>query len=295
MIINASGGGSSSFNFTILGSASQLATAKENTIWVNTDTEIVDYYFGVGAKESPSEGTVWFPTGTRSPVAINVAKKNDIWIYPTGCMQYVGGAWVSKEAKFYINGAWIDYSLYLYNQGQDYVDLTGEMTCAATQYNIHGYGVGIAPTITKSNDHFRLAMAKTSNAAPSGIMYFAKPIDFKNYNELHFNFYNMTPTSGNYYSTKYGYWPTIPTYYEEMTTCVTYRRDRFIGNGQYDTSYPDITLDVSGVTGSMYVVIALETGNRDYYNTTDISDIYLSTSNSTSSTTIYDDATEVSY
>lgn len=55
------------------------------------------------------EGTVWIQTGTTSPVAMNVLKKNSIQVCPLNAKQYVGGAWVAKEAKTYQGGAWVDW------------------------------------------------------------------------------------------------------------------------------------------------------------------------------------------
>lgn len=116
-ITNAGGGGRGSLNFKVVGGTSAPAAPAENTIWVNTAADITGWVFSVSAPETPAEGMVWFATGTRSPVAVNVLKKNGIWIYPASCQQYISGSWVSKTAKTYKGGAWKDWLYWLYDTG----------------------------------------------------------------------------------------------------------------------------------------------------------------------------------
>lgn len=71
------------------------------------------------------EGTVWIQTGTTSPVAMNVLKKNSIQVCPISAKQYVGGAWVDKEAQIYQGGEWVDWLTYLVHDGIDNTNLTG--------------------------------------------------------------------------------------------------------------------------------------------------------------------------
>ena len=122
------GGGGSALNFKVIAVSSELllpATAKENTIAVITDTAITAYVFSSTAPTSPAEGMVWFATGTNSTVGFNAIKKNGLWVYPTGCQQYVSGAWVSRTAKTYQNGAWVDWTRWLYNNGDEVTSVTG--------------------------------------------------------------------------------------------------------------------------------------------------------------------------
>lgn len=100
------GGGSGGLNFKIVGGTSEPSNPKENTIWVNTDTDITSWIFGVDEPDEPVDGMVWITVGTSSTVAFNVLKKNAIQVYPISAKQYVGGAWVDKEAKCYQDGEW---------------------------------------------------------------------------------------------------------------------------------------------------------------------------------------------
>ena len=87
-------GGSNPLNFKVICNP-QPQTAKENTIWVDTD-RIHNYYFSATQPENMAEHDVWFPTDTASSVAFNALKKNGIQVYPLYAKQYVSGAWVDK-------------------------------------------------------------------------------------------------------------------------------------------------------------------------------------------------------
>ena len=122
------GGGGSALNFKVIAVSSELllpATAKENTIAVITTAAITSYVFATTAPTSPTEGMVWFATGKASTVGFNAIKRNGLWVYPTGCQQYVSGAWVAKTAKTYMSGAWVDWTRWLYNNGDEVTSVTG--------------------------------------------------------------------------------------------------------------------------------------------------------------------------
>jgi hypothetical protein len=63
---------------------------------------------------------VWISTGTASPVEFNALKKNGVQVYPISAKQYVGDAWVEKDAKSYQSGAWVDWftGTYLFNEAE---------------------------------------------------------------------------------------------------------------------------------------------------------------------------------
>lgn len=129
------GGGGSDLNFKIIAVASESAlpsSAAENTIAVITTTPITSYVFSSTAPTSPAEGMVWFATGTASTVGFNAIKRNGLWVYPTGCQQYVSGEWTVKEIMVYLNGAWTGLKKYLYKNGDLCTTLTGgwEQTAA---------------------------------------------------------------------------------------------------------------------------------------------------------------------
>ena len=121
------GGGGASLNFKVVGSTSAPASPKENTIWVNTSTEITSWVFSATEPESPAAGMVWISVGASSPVAFNALKKNNITVYPLSAKQYVNGAWVDKTAKSYQGGAWVEWMPEgaLYFRGDQVESVTG--------------------------------------------------------------------------------------------------------------------------------------------------------------------------
>ena len=111
------GGGGASLNFSVVGGTSQPTSAAENTIWVNTSTNISGWVFSAIQPTNPTEGMVCFSTDTSSQIFFNALKKNSITVYPKGCTQYVGGAWVHKEFNVYLDGNWKNSRFYLFKDG----------------------------------------------------------------------------------------------------------------------------------------------------------------------------------
>lgn len=116
-------GGGTSLNFSIVGGTSQPVNPKENTIWVNTDTRISGWVFSASDPESPTEGMVWILTGISSTVKFNALKKNGIQVYPISAKQYINGVWVNKTAMSYQGGKWVNWlktENFLYYRGNFY-------------------------------------------------------------------------------------------------------------------------------------------------------------------------------
>lgn len=103
--ITRRGGGGAGLNFSVVGGTTQ-PTGKENLIWVNTSTAITSWVFSATQPTSPVAGMVWFRTIASGSVKFNALKKNGIWVYLNTVSQYVGGAWVSKDANIYQSGSW---------------------------------------------------------------------------------------------------------------------------------------------------------------------------------------------
>ena len=119
MILNLSGGGVG-LNVIIVVGTTEPTNPRENTIWVNTDTEITGWIFDTNEPTEPEEGMVWIVTGTNSKVAFNALKKDTLMIYPTTCNQFVNGTWEHMTAESYIGEEWAEWFTYLFieNGGQ---------------------------------------------------------------------------------------------------------------------------------------------------------------------------------
>lgn len=156
-------GGGTSLNFKVIGGTTQPTSASENTIWVNTGTEITDWIFSATQPTTRSDGKalsggeVWFNISTSSPTPINALKKNGLYVYPNACKQYVGGAWEIKPAQTYQGGKWADWRAYFFDNGdlgisggftavnEDGSDASSRMTVGdaislhRVQYSKYGY------------------------------------------------------------------------------------------------------------------------------------------------------------
>lgn len=111
-------------NFEVTGNP-QPETAKENTIWVDTDTAITGWSFSAVQPETAVEGMVWFFTAEYSTTPFNALKENEIQVYPISAKQYISGAWVDKAARNYHGGAWVTWwSGELYDSGNEYTAFT---------------------------------------------------------------------------------------------------------------------------------------------------------------------------
>ena len=106
MIFNMTGGGAP-LNFKVVPNP-QPDTAKENTIWVDTD-RINNYYFSATQPEGMVDYDVWFPVGTSSTVEFNALKKGGIQVYPLSAQQMVSGVLKDVTAKSYQGGVWKEW------------------------------------------------------------------------------------------------------------------------------------------------------------------------------------------
>ena len=118
-------GGGLELNFEIVGGTTQPSDPKENTIWVNTGTEITGWVFSPEKPTNPAEGVVWIQTGMVSQVSFDAVADNDLILCPIGCMQYVNGAFVYKTALTYMNGQWKQWGIFLFASGDLCEDITG--------------------------------------------------------------------------------------------------------------------------------------------------------------------------
>ena len=102
----------------MVGGTTQPSNPKENTIWVNTDAEVTQWVFGIGAPGAV-EGRVWIKTSTSNTAQFNALKgKNGIWVYPIYAYQYVNGVWVLKPAMIFQGGNWTELERFIFKNGK---------------------------------------------------------------------------------------------------------------------------------------------------------------------------------
>lgn len=189
------GGGGGGLNFKVVGGTTQPENPKENTIWVNTETEITSWSFSATEPESPVEGMVWIATGTSSTVEFNALKKNGIQVYPISAKQYISGAWVSKTATSYQSGSWVDWAVFLYNEGDECTDLTGGWTAYAYKSSNSG-SKPYAPTLTKGEKSMTISLYSAHEDYRMGSVFAENVIDLTNYKYICVNVTAMSIAFG---------------------------------------------------------------------------------------------------
>lgn len=176
----SSGGG---LDLKVIGGTTQPSNPTENTIWVNTDTPITSYAFSTTEPENPVEGFVWFNIGTESYTPIDVDKENTIMLYPTGCSQYINGAWIGKEFKTYSNGEWeTGFWTHAYNKGDICEGLTGGWETVGMGNNAN-FNKPVAPTITYNDTSMKIVQGDSSSYQ-CGLVRAINQIDLTPYSQI---------------------------------------------------------------------------------------------------------------
>lgn len=246
------GGGGSRLNFKIITAAEEPQNPQENTIWVNTETELTDWQIGPEAPTTRGDGTalsggeIWISTGTGTTNAFSVLYSKSIVINPTGAYQYTEGAWAPVDVKYWQNGSWGESIAYLYNDGDTCDGLTGGWI--GKKFAAGYYTYGAKPGITLNVDNL-VASAPQYTAGDAysyeGALMTASKIDLAPYSELHFKGTIVKPQTG--------------------TICVWSELGSKIGDNRttiYSTAVSDdeITIDISSLdaAGGYYIGFTLK-------------------------------------
>jgi len=98
--------GGAGLNFNVVGGISAPTNPKENTIWINTPDAISKWSLDGKEPISPIVGQVWVKTinsGSSSP--FNALKKNIIDVHTDSLYYWSGTEWERKSGALYQNGA----------------------------------------------------------------------------------------------------------------------------------------------------------------------------------------------
>lgn len=224
-------GGANSLNFKIVGGSSLPDNARENTIWVNTETPIDGYTFSSEKPAETADGMIWVKTGTESKVAFSATKKNPIMLYPVAVKQYISGDEVSLDASLYKGGAWVKFSTafdgVLFDNGDEKPDITGGWV-----------NVTDGELITASNNGV---------SSISGLRHTANMIDLTNFSTVKANLKTCSGKA-NLIITK-----VISAGFADFTK---YK--------QVQSVTGEIALDVSAYEGEYYVAMAAGVGSASF-------------------------------
>ena len=224
----------SSLNFSIIGGTTEPTNPKENTIWVNTETEITGWSFKTDEPKDPDDGMVWVKVGFSGAIEFNALKKNAIHVYPLSVSQYIVGEWMDKTAKSYQNGAFVDWwNGQLYTPGNQWESVTGGWVKGGSDSITLSHGTdGMTLSITGVSD--RKAHVTTANA-----------VDLTEYNTLRFK---VDVISGSQFVYGVSDTKSLSSYYPS-----------FVSKGEITTTgSKEVTLDISSISGKKYVAFGAD-------------------------------------
>lgn len=263
--ITNAGGGGNILRYDVVGQMSEPAK-KEGRIWIVTNVPIVqvEYSNTWGGAEV---GTVAIPgtAGGANPLASN----KTIYIYykriagvhhkekltPTdGCKQVQGSAgnWVKVTAYICHENTWVQFSSSyngeLFFNGNKYTDVTGGWNSFGTRMYPWNEGWGsAAPTMEIGTN---MTVYQASNPK-FGTIFTGTSIDVTNYRTLKANVqYNLRGAGRNN-----GFWlgVTVETN-DQYHPLASFMAQTDSGEKSYDG---DISIDISGITGRVFVFIAV--------------------------------------
>lgn len=242
-------GGGASLELVAVGNP-RPTSPQQNTIWVDTDTEITGWAFSTTTPENPTEGLAWIAIGNSGAIKMS-SPVGDEWVtvYPISAKQYVNGAWVAKTAKSYQGGEWVGWITYLYNSGE-ISELIGGFTSYAYRHSGSG-STEVKPTQTNGTDSITLKISLSSGSA-AGSCFGNNKIDVSAYSKLciHVTSASNDSSGGSSCHTKFGLTSTRASGYSPVAAMEICKQDQTVKN---ETFY----LDISELSGSYYFYITL--------------------------------------
>lgn len=225
MIFNMTGG--TVLNFTVSINP-RPENPSENTLYINTDTQIPKYVISPNPPANPINGEVWVYNSGSGNISFSAIKKNEINLNPVAVYQWLSGKWVQKESEFYQNGEWLELLTYIFNNGNVNESLTG----------------GINGTIQGNNIYFNASVSPSNNKT-----YTTKnTIDLTNAKSIKCEFTSPNTVEDVYFrisvldASKNG---------ENVTTS---NLVAYVGmTSPFANAKYEVTLDISGIKGSHYI------------------------------------------
>lgn len=229
----------SSLNFSVIGGVTKPENPVENTIWVNTETEITSWSISPEHPKSPTSGMVWINNGSSSEYAFNALKKNEIKVYPQTAKQYVGGKWADVESNIYQGGKWSESQSgsVIYDSGT-FGKSPGGATYSAKATDKNGGGA--FASVTNNSDHMLW-----SNNGGLGLFYIDPKVSCEGYKTLNISVADANVSTADDYPGKWG-----------LVSAVNYKDPGFVASTGFDTltGNQTLSLDVSNVGNTEYYI-----------------------------------------
>lgn len=190
----------SQIQLTVRGGTAQPAGV-EGMIWVKTANAVTSWTVSSRQPGKAAQGMVWIKSGAEH--GINILRKNAVEVFPSGCKQYIGGAWKNALAYLYTAGTWTQFEF-----GK--LDIVKGGKSAYTLQDIRGSSA----VITQNSDHIYVSNSGAGRDFCVGF----KNIDCTNYKTIRCMAYGassnglyMRLSNDNSTYTDYSAQVTIPT------------------------------------------------------------------------------------
>jgi len=228
-------------NFEIIGSITQPTNPVENTIWINTDTEIGEYQFGSTEPTTRSDetnlqfGDIWICTNIYAGTTFNALNKNGLQVNLSYVKQYINGSWIEKEFKLYVDGKWKDIDLVIFDGTKVKSGYSFSRVASSGSY--------------VSDAVFNDGYLTTSGAVTYGGMALNEPIDVTNKTTIEVTVQWTASGSGVT-------WKDVMLK-TSLTNNGTLGENRIVSTrATANTNIQTIKLDVTNLSGEYYFVIA---------------------------------------
>lgn len=231
------GGGRDRFRPKIYGGTTAPAKPKEGDFWIYTGTaisgtELNGFMSGFPTWTMP-EGFVYIGSGgayNESSWVNLINVRNGVHNFcPCCCYQVEGGKWYRKDAKVYRNGAWLQFSTWA-------APWNGELFQSGNQYTDHTGGWAYTFSDTGSVDFSSNIWWSVTNI--TAFVYTAWTIDVTKYSRLRFT------------GSLWGSWS-----FGLGNKQSGLNAGNWIARIQGDGTVNDGSVDISGVSGSFYIVL----------------------------------------
>lgn len=250
------GGEEKDLNFEVVGGTTNPINPTENMIWINTDVvDIPAYYFQVEQPENMSDGDVWFISDSYGAgvTAFNLSKNNTVMVYPFEVNQMINGTLVVKQAKIWQNNEWVDFtpvSLYLYNSGDNCIDITGGWESKALP--------NAALSVSDITGGVKIIQYTSGG---TGVYKTKNKVSLKGYNSL---FFTGTINRPNAYTGN----PMGIRIYSDMGSNVSANVvAEYIPPVKENNIFDDVLMiDISTLNESYYIAFFITSDNNKYFN-----------------------------
>ena len=259
-------GTGTSLNFKIVGSASQPVSPTENTIWVETDTEVAGFQFSPNQPQTRANGSalvtgdVWIITSPSGDVSFNALKKDGIMVCADGCFQWDGAEWAYKNSWIYANGDWQSLKnalVYVDSEGVHF-DEIGDMTLIT--YN----------SVTEKDNQLVISSAKGSDSdCPTAFA--ENKVNLTGRSTITITFQGGTI----YHPIVFGVHNDKATSWDKISTkCAPYGTEQINNGNSSIKNMNTFTYDVSQFSGDYYLFVG-GLRNSNYGSTITIKEWYI--------------------